>query len=330
MHIPDGFLSVVLAAVFWVPSLIALSLALRHTGRQFSERLVPRMGVLAAAIFAAQMLNFSVIGGTSGHLLGASLATILLGPWAAVLVMACVVGVQALFFQDGGFLALGANLFNMAVVGVAVSYTVYRTVEKLSARRPWGILVGGFAAGWASIFMGSLAVGLQLALSGVSPANLVIPAMAGIHALIGVGEGLATGGALAFLAAVQSDLLRPTISSGGGADPGRVDRQPGWWIIGLVLALALAIASPLASSDPDGLQKVAEQQGFLERTAPPALRLFPDYLFPGMDDLALATILAGILGIGLVLGVVLLGAAFQRNGRITPDEHRARPPKHTG
>jgi cobalt/nickel transport system permease protein len=102
MHIPDGFLSVTVSVIFWVLSVIVIVLALRQVNRQLGEREVPLMGVLAATIFAGQMLNFTVVGGTSGHLLGAALATILLGPWPAVLVMTCVVGVQALIFQDGG------------------------------------------------------------------------------------------------------------------------------------------------------------------------------------------------------------------------------------
>ena len=131
MHIPDGFLSVTVSVIFWVLSVIVIVLALRQVNRQLGEREVPLMGVLAATIFAGQMLNFTVVGGTSGHLLGAALATILLGPWPAVLVMTCVVGVQALIFQDGGLLALGANLFNMAVIGVAVSYGVNRLFRRM-------------------------------------------------------------------------------------------------------------------------------------------------------------------------------------------------------
>jgi cobalt/nickel transport system permease protein len=349
MHIPDGFLSVLLAAAFWIPSIIIVALALRKTEHQFSERLLPRMGVLAAAIFAAQMLNFTVLGGTSGHLLGAALATILLGPWAAILVMACVVGVQALFFQDGGLLALGANLFNLAVVGVAVSFAAYQTVKKLSGRRQWGIVAGGFAAGWASIFICSLSVGLQLALSGVSPANLVLPAMAGIHALIGLGEGVITGSALVFLGAA----LPATLPSGKSPETAGPDEglrrgphpgaergihvegmpdewHPGWWIAGLAFTLILVILSPLASSDPDGLERVAGQQGFLERAAPPAFRLVPDYLFPGVDNLALATILAGLLGVALVMGVVFLTGASRRKEGLRKHQPPSEPPTHPG
>ncbi len=140
MHIPDGFLSVIVSVVFWVVSIIVIFFALHETNKTFKEKNVPLMGVLAAAIFAGQMLNFSVTGGTSGHLLGAAIATILLGPWAAILTMTVVVSVQALIFQDGGLLALGANIFNMAVVGVAVSYAVYHLLRKVTGHR---LLAGG-------------------------------------------------------------------------------------------------------------------------------------------------------------------------------------------
>ncbi len=196
MHIPDGFLSVIVSVLLWIVSIAAVAYALKRVNQDLGERQVPLMGVLAAAIFAGQMLNFTVAGGTSGHLMGAAIATILLGPWAAVLVMTTVVGVQALVFQDGGLLALGANIFNMAVVGVAVSYFVYQTVYRLSRGQRWGIFVGGFLAAWTSIVVAALATGLELAISGTSPANLAIPAMGGIHAIIGIGEGLITLGAV--------------------------------------------------------------------------------------------------------------------------------------
>ena len=111
MHIPDGFLSVTISIVFWIISIAVIAYSLKRVNKELGERQVPLMGVLAAAIFAGQMLNFTVAGGTSGHLVGAALATILLGPWAAILVMTSVVSVQALIFQDGGLLALGANIF---------------------------------------------------------------------------------------------------------------------------------------------------------------------------------------------------------------------------
>ena len=243
MHIPDGFLSVPVSLVLWALSVLVIAYALRRANKDLGEKQVPVMGVLAAAIFAGQMLNFAVAGGTSGHLLGAALATILLGPWAAVLVMTTVVGVQALIFQDGGLLAMGGNLFNMAVIGVFVAYFVYRTMQRISGGQKWGVFAGGVLAAWSSIFIASLAAALQLAFSGTSPANLGVPAMGGIHAVIGIGEALITLGALAFLYATRRDLLK---IDGVQAKSGSLV-----WVGGLAIAILLAVASPLASSHPD-------------------------------------------------------------------------------
>ena len=307
MHIPDGFLSIAVAAVLWAVSIVAVAYALRRVNRDLGERQVPLMGVLAACIFAGQMLNFAVTGGTSGHLLGAAIATILLGPWASVLVLTCVVSVQALLFQDGGLLALGANIFNMAIVGTAVAYFAFSAVQRLARGTRWDLLAGGFAAGWLSIFIASLAAALELAFSGTSPANIALPAMGGIHALIGIGEGLITAGALAFLLAARPDLLRQgSAQTAGGRAVG---------LAGLVIALVLAIASPLASSHPDGLEWIAEQQGFLSAARAPIFRIIPDYVFPGVSNPALATIAAGILGTLIVAGVALSVAFARRNRR---------------
>jgi cobalt/nickel transport system permease protein len=186
---PGWFLSTTVSVALWVLSVIAIGYALRRVNRDLDERRIPLMGVLAAAIFAGQMLNFAVVGGTSGHLMGAAMVTILLGPWASILVMTTVVGIQALIFQDGGLLVLGSNIFNMGVVGVAVSYFVYTTLRRLLGQARWSLFASSFVAAWFSIEIAALAVALQLALSDTSPANLAIPAMAAIHALIGVGEG---------------------------------------------------------------------------------------------------------------------------------------------
>jgi cobalt/nickel transport system permease protein len=306
MHIPDGFLSVWVSILCWILSILAIGYALRRLGKDLDERQVPMMGVVAAAIFAGQMLNFAVAGGTSGHLMGAALATILLGPWPAVIVMTCVVGVQALIFQDGGLLALGANIFNMGVVGVFVSYTVYRLIYRLAGGKSWGIFVGGFLAAWMSIEVAALAVALQLAASGTSPANIAVPTMAGIHAIIGIGEGLITVGALAFIAAVRPDLVRKGES---GVVHGKLV-----WIVGLVIALVLAIASPLASSHPDGLEWVAKQKGFLDTAQGSVYKIIPEYVLPGISNRNLATIVAGIVGIVIVFGVSF-GVAYSRRKR---------------
>jgi cobalt/nickel transport system permease protein len=306
MHIPDGFLSVAVSVVLWIVTIIVVAYALKRVNADLGERQVPLMGVLAAAIFAGQMLNFTVAGGTSGHLMGAAIATILLGPWAAILVLTTVVGVQALIFQDGGLLVLGANIFNMGVIGVSVSYFVYTTIRRLAGNKSWGIFVGGFLAAWMSIVVAALATALELALSGTSPANIAIPAMGGIHVLIGIGEGLITVGALALIYAARPDLL----DSGQQRQIGGA----GLWLAGMAIALALAIASPLASSHPDGLEWVADQKGFLGMAQAPIYNVIPDYVLPGISNEALATILAGIIGT-LIVFVIALAVAYARRNR---------------
>ena len=305
MHIPDGFLSTLVAVILWVLAVPVIAVSLRRVNRDLGEREVPVMGVLAAAIFAGQMLNFTVTGGTSGHLIGGALATIVLGPWAAVLVMTCVVAVQALIFQDGGLLALGGNLLNMAVIAPFVAYAVYRLIQRVANGRSWALFVGGFAAAWTSVFVASLATALQLAASGTSPANVAVPAMAGIHALIGIGEGLITTGALALIFAARRDLLQRD------AAPSTRSNSP-VWVGGGLLALALVILSPLASAHPDGLEWVAEQKGFIDTAQGSLYNVIPDYVFPGVSNEAAATILAGIVGALIVLGAAVALTASRR------------------
>jgi cobalt/nickel transport system permease protein len=207
MHIPDGFLSLGTAVLAWLFAVVVLAYAVARTNRQLGEKQVPLMGVMAAFVFAAQMLNFPVAGGTSGHLIGGALVAILLGPWAGMLVMTAVVGIQALLFQDGGLLALGANITNMGVVTCLVGYYVYVGLQKVLPTRPWVNMGSAFAAAWLSVFVTSIACAVQLAVSGSSPLQVALPAMAGVHALIGVGEGLITVAALAFITATRRDLL---------------------------------------------------------------------------------------------------------------------------
>ncbi|MGQ9517929.1 MAG: energy-coupling factor ABC transporter permease [Anaerolineae bacterium] len=207
MHIPDGFLSTGTAVATWAVSAGGLGYAVKRVNRELGERQVPMMGVTAAFIFAAQMLNFTVAGGTSGHLLGGALAAILLGPWPAMLVLTSVLVVQALLFQDGGLLALGANILNMAVIGVLVGWVVYVGLRRLLGEKTWATMVSGFAAAWLSVVIAALACAVELALSGTSPWQVALPAMGLVHMLIGIGEGLITVAVLAFLRATRPDLL---------------------------------------------------------------------------------------------------------------------------
>ena len=157
LHIPDGFLNLIVSLVCWAITALTLSLAVSRTNKSLGEKQVPLMGIMAAFIFAAQMINFPVAGGTSGHLLGGALAAIVLGPWAGMLVMAAVIAVQGLLFQDGGLLVMGANILNMGLLTAAIGYGLYRSV----ANRPRTVklIVIGVAA-WLSVMAGALGTAL--------------------------------------------------------------------------------------------------------------------------------------------------------------------------
>lgn len=208
LHAPDGFVSPPVALLMWALTATVVAFAVRRTNRTLDDRAVPLLGVMAAFIFAAQMFNFPVIGGTSGHLLGGVLAAVLLGPWAGTLVMTAVVAVQALLFQDGGLLVMGANIFNMGVVGTLGGFALYRAVAGVLGGEERGRLPAAAVAAWASVVGGALGMALQLGASGVVPLELALPAMVGVHALIGIGEALITVAALAFIGATRRDLFR--------------------------------------------------------------------------------------------------------------------------
>lgn len=206
MHIPDGFLAVNTWLPAWLVSVGGLGLCLRKTSQILKERMIPLMGVMAAFIFAAQMLNFPVMGGTSGHLLGGVLAAVLLGPCAGAIVIAVVLVVQCLIFQDGGLTALGANIFNMSFVGAMGGYFIYNIIRKTAGDNSRVILGAGIAA-WLSVVAASSVCAVELAVSGTSPLRIALPAMAGVHVLIGIGEAIITCVVLGFVIKVRPDLI---------------------------------------------------------------------------------------------------------------------------
>jgi cobalt/nickel transport system permease protein len=296
LHIPDGFLSVSISIIFWVITIVLLSVAVRQTRGQLGERQIPLMGIMAAFIFAAQMLNFPVAGGTSGHMLGGALAAITLGPWAGMLVMASVIALQALLFQDGGLLVMGANIFNMGLLTALIGYGLYRNVAGQS--NGVRLAVAGVAA-WLSVLAGALMTSLQLGFSGTSPFGIVLPAMLGVHILIGIGEALITVAALAFIMRTQPDLLGATaVKARGGS---------GWVVAGLIIALAVVLFSPLASADPDGLERVAENIGFLEQGQAASYTILPDYTIPFLGETPVSTIVAGLIG-ALIVAAIAYGS----------------------
>jgi cobalt/nickel transport system permease protein len=173
------------------------------------------MGVTAAFIFAAQMINFPVAGGTSGHFLGALFSSVLLGPWASLLVMTIVVVVQCLGFADGGLTAIGSNIFNMGVVGALGGYGAFVFLYTLFQKRRKGFFVALAVSSWLSVVMGASAAAIELALSGTSPLRVALPAMAAIHAIIGIGEAIITTTAVSLILKTRPDLVISYAEKGG-------------------------------------------------------------------------------------------------------------------
>src|SRR3954452_13695156 len=210
MHIPDGFLSTEVALACAAPAVACVGIGLKRANVDLDERRVPLLGVTAAFIFAAQMLNFPVAGGTSGHFLGAALAAMLLGPWLACLVMAVVLGVQAFVFADGGITALGANILNMGVIGALLVGGLMLLARRVLGRGRTPLLAVAGVGAWLAVMAGATATSLELALSGTVPLGTVLPAMLGVHALIGVGEGIITAPAVSALLIARPDVVPAT------------------------------------------------------------------------------------------------------------------------
>lgn len=296
MHIPDGFVSPSVAAATSLASVVALGLALRRSKEAFGVRRAPVLGLTTAFIFAAQMINFPVAGGTSGHLLGGALAAIVLGsPWAGALCIATVLIIQAVLFADGGITALGANIFNMAVIGVWVGWILNQTLQRLlggsKSRLP---LAGGIAAA-LSVVAAAMFAAIELAISGTAKLDIVLPTMTGVHILIGVGEGLITGGVLAYLSQARPDLL-----------PGEEKQVRGWVVPVISILLIAGVFSLFASAWPDGLEKVAEDNGFIGLADNVRVSLptpLADYTLNGNEGVG--TSIAGVVG-----SVVCFGVAF--------------------
>ena len=291
LHIPDGFLSGLVSAASWLFILAILAYALHTTQRTMDERLIPLAGIMGAFIFAAQMINFPVAGGTSGHFIGAALAFIVLGPWLGLLTMTAVIALQALLFQDGGLVVMGANILIMGLVPGFVGYQVYRLGKDRGRRVQAGTT--GIAA-WLSIMAAALVTTLLLAFSGTTSLAFALPAMLGIHALIGIGEALITIAALAFIR-----RTRPTALDDGAGFQGS------WVILGLIAILVLILLAPFASGQPDGLEWVAEMTGFAESAQDAPYVLIPGYQLPFAGETPFSTILAGLVGVVVVAVVVM-------------------------
>jgi len=300
MHIPDNFLDPKTALVTSALAAGAVGLALHRAQRDLPPARVPLLGLGAAFIFAAQMINFPVVAGTSGHLVGGVLVASLLGPAAAVVVMTAVLVVQCFLFADGGVTALGANILNMGVVGAVGGWCAAQAVVRLVPGMAGRVAAVAFG-GWFSMVLAAAACACELAASGTVRLSLALPALTGIHALIGLGEGLIS--ALVFSTVAR---LRPELLS-HAAPVSRSGRARDLWTWGLTVSFALAVLlAPWASSWPDGLEKVAEHLGFADRATAHLPAPMPDYSVPGMSHTVLTVALAGVTGTLVVLVLALL------------------------
>jgi cobalt/nickel transport system permease protein len=230
--------------------------------------------------------------------------------------MSAVVALQALLFQDGGLLAIGANVFNMGVATVAIGYMLGMPLLRTFGGKRWGLMLIGFITAWLSVMVAALLTSLQLVFSGLSAA-VVFPAMIFVHAFIGIGEGLITVAALAFVVSTRPDLVS---SLAGYLNKDALQQPVDKRAIGLITLVGLGFAalaaflSPLASSDPDGLERVAEDQGFLERAMDAPYNIIPDYTVPFLGETPLSTITAGMIGL-LIVFASMYGLALILRGR---------------
>jgi cobalt/nickel transport system permease protein len=299
MHVPDGFLDAKTAGTTAALAVAGVGLALHRVKRELPPRRMPQLGLAAAFLFTAQMINFPVAGGTSGHLIGGTLVAALLGPSAAVVVITTVLIVQCFLFQDGGVTALGANIFNMGIICPMVGYALYQAMGRWFHDLRGQVTALAFAA-WCSTVAAAIACAGQLAWSHTIPWNVAFPAMAGVHMLIGIGEGLIT--ALVFLAIKRT---RPDWSMDSASLPPVHPRET--ILYGLLVTLGIAVfVAPFACTWPDGLDSVAAQFGFVHHAAPKLPAPAPNYQIPGVRWPVGATALAGVIGSLIVFSLAWL------------------------
>jgi cobalt/nickel transport system permease protein len=292
-------------------SATGLGAALRHAGRHLKSKKIPLIGLAAAFIFVAQMLNFPVASGTSGHLLGATFAAVLLGPSASVIVMSSVLIVQSLIFADGGILALGANIFNMAIVAPLSGYGAYRVIRIVLRGEQGQLVAAGFAA-WCSTVLAAVCCAGELASSGTVAWGNAFPAMAGIHMLTGIGEAAITMLVVAAIARTRPELLKDSDEMSSGVLPTT------FVYVAIIVIGILLLVAPHASALPDGLQSVASQFGFEHKADATSVLSSPlnQYQIPGIQSSSMTVLTAGGIGAGAVFALSFLLA------RILVSKHR--------
>ncbi|MFE2055324.1 energy-coupling factor ABC transporter permease [Streptomyces sp. NPDC059446] len=326
MHVPDGFINAPVSAVAGVVAAGAVAVSLRGARRELDERTAPLAGLVAAFIFAVQMLNFPVAAGTSGHLLGGALAAILVGPFTGVLCIAVVLLMQGILFADGGLTALGVNITVMGVVTVVVAYALFRGLTRVLPRTRRSTTVAAFVAALVSVPAAAVAFTLIYAVGGTTdvPIGKVLTAMVGVHVLIGIGEAAITALTVGAVIAVRPDLVHgarglaaplklrvdgelvdaPAAAPSPAPAAARSTRKV--WASGMVAALVLAgFVSFYASASPDGLEKVAADKGIDEKVQEHGAADSPlaDYGVKAIADARVSGGLAGVIGVGVTVAV---------------------------
>ncbi|MEV0439872.1 energy-coupling factor ABC transporter permease [Streptomyces spectabilis] len=324
MHVPDGFINAPVSAVAGVAAVGAVAVALRGARRELDERTAPLAGLVAAFIFAVQMLNFPVAAGTSGHLLGGALAAILVGPYTGVLCVSVVLLMQGVLFADGGLTALGVNITVMAVVTTVVAYAVFRGLATVLPRGRRSLTAAAFTAALLSVPAAAAAFTVLYAVGGTTdvPIGKVATAMIGVHVLIGIGEAAITALTVGAVVAVRPDLVHGArgltaplklrvgdalIDAPAAHEPAPAAARSSHrklWAAGLVTSLVLAgFVSFYASTNPDGLEKVAHDKGIDRKEEEHAAKDSPffDYGVEGITNTRLSGGLAGVIGVGVTV-----------------------------
>jgi len=319
MHVPDGFLNGAVSAGTAVASAGGIAAALRQTRAHLAGKRLPLAGLMAAGIFVLQMLNFPVVAGTSGHLLGGALAAIVLGPWMGLLVVSVVVMVQALVFADGGLTAMGTNVLLIAIIPALVGWGLFRLMRSFTpANRTW-VLVSTFTAALLSVPASAMGFVLLYALGGQggAPLGALTVAMLGVHVLIGIGEAAITTAVVGGLLAYRPDLIAGADDLGTDRSSTRSEKVAVG--AGLVVAVLLLVVAPFASANPDGLESVAAELGFEGVAVDSALAdsVAADYTIEALGDTGLSVALAGLLGIVVTLVVMAIVARIIRGRQMS-------------
>ena len=309
MHAPDGFLTAGTAMATGAISVSTVTIALKQAKGQMTEKMVPLAGIAAAFVFAAQMFNFPVAAGTTGHLLGGALAAILLGPHVGALVVTVVVVVQALAFADGGLTALGYNVLNMAIIPAYGGYAAYSGFRRILPHGRRGVVAAtGLAAG-VSVIFSAAAFSIQWLFGATAPVpfDTVFGAMVGVHTMIGIGEGVISALTVGAVLSARPDLVFGA-SDLDRAQPEESDRAPlRVFVIASVLVTMLlaTVVSQFAVDDPDGLEAVAEDTGFISSGQEHGLTdsIFAEYAITGINNEGLSLAIAGAAGTIITLAV---------------------------